>query len=87
MSLLLIRTCLNFTLNSNEQASVVISQNQHGNMKNASEKKWRVALPKIVKQNGCKAHLEAIRDLKAILTLDSQTHERRNESNWMKKWQ
>lgn len=50
VSLLLIRTCVYFTLNSNEQASVVISQNQHGNMKNGSEKNEELLYQKIVKK-------------------------------------
>lgn len=51
-------------------------------MKNGSEKNEELLYRKIVKkENVRKAHLEAIRNLKAILTLDSQTHERRNESN------
>lgn len=50
--------------------------------KNGSEKNEELLYRKIVKkENVRKAHLEAIRNLKAILTLDSQTHERRNESN------
>lgn len=43
-SLLLIRTSVYFTLNSNEQASIVILQIQHGNMENGFESNWSVAL-------------------------------------------